>query len=68
MFATILALVSTLFKTPKFAPGAQVNHFAQGCLRRWDGQVVAQEDDMVLVEWPRVGQAYVSARELVLIG
>ncbi|WP_291014101.1 hypothetical protein [Hydrogenophaga sp.] len=67
----MLALLRFLFRpdlAPSFQPGFRVNRMKSGGLDRWDGRVIAQTDDGVLVEWPRNGASWERARELCIQG
>jgi tRNA(His) 5'-end guanylyltransferase len=58
MLVHILNSLLSSFSTPKFQSGARVNHMANGHMSRFDGRVITQTSQGVLVEWPRAGSLW----------
>lgn len=60
----MLDFIASILRTPAFRAGARVNRAYRGHIDRIDGHVIAQRDGYVLVEWPRLGMRWESARTL----
>jgi hypothetical protein len=66
----MLSFLKSLFQTPSFAVGSQVNLLNARSTKWWttadqtDGRVLAQNRQGVLVEWPRDGLRWVDPDDL----
>ncbi|HDR9105365.1 hypothetical protein P5X00_35540 [Paraburkholderia sp. A2RO-4L] len=65
MLAALFALFR-LFETPKFSSGDRVNLLQDGAVVLFDGVVVAQTRQGVLVDWPTGRSDWISPTSLSL--
>ena len=63
-----MSFLAFLFRKPfPLNPGTPVNRVSQGRVDRFDGVVLAQTDEGVIVEWPRYGCSVEDRSQLAVI-